>query len=925
MKISLFLSILIMILVSCKTGHKTSVEDLRCEYMTDPMGIDVTHPRFSWIMTSDRRGVYQKAYRITVYTSGKKNRVWDSGKIISRKTMNITYQGTPLQSGKKYTWQVEVWDDEDVKSTSEEAVFLTGLLNPSDWKAKWIMANDTAISAPLLRKEFSINKKIQHAYAYVTGLGNYELYLNGKKTGDHVLDPARTDFRKRVLYATYDVTDLLKQGNNAAGLIAGNGTYRMVTVKGRYGWSGDKPRNNTPRVLLQIDITYTDGSKEGIVTDSSWKSLQGPITFNHVYGGEDYDARLEQPGWATADFNDSGWQAAKITEAPHVIMKSQTMPPIKMISTIEPVAETHPTKGVTVYDMGQNFAGWWRIKVKGQKGTTLHIKGAETLNDSLFPAPLKTGDRISTNHRYHSQVWTDYTLKGEGIETWEPRFFYTGYRYLEVTTNDPDNIISLQIEGRVVHTALETSGSFESSDTLLNRIWKAALWSQRGNLHGVPTDCPHREKGAYNGDGEVIAETSIHEFNMAAFYTKWLNDMLDSQEANGRIPNTSPTLIGGYGGGIPWGSAYILIPWWMYQYYTDTTAIAIHYETMKKYLAYLHNLARNDSNPDEPYIINDFGSYWYSLGEWCAPGKPDGPNHPVISTAYYYLDALTLSKMADILGNTNDADRFAALADSVKQAFNSKFFNPETGLYGSDSLYQTYQVVALAFDLVPEEYQNKVLKDLTDDIMTKRNGHLYTGIIGTKYLWQILSKNGYQDVAYTILKQTTYPGYGYWITNGATTLWEQWDAKNSHNHQMFGTVSEFFYRYLAGINAPTDDETSTGYEHIYISPYIPDDLKYVKASIKTIHGKVVSHWKQQDGKLFLHVEIPANCNAGVNIPVKGLKNISIKEDSNMVWENNSFVKGTRGVINASKDQDHILLSIVSGSYNFTIEENAAKN
>jgi alpha-L-rhamnosidase len=436
----------------------------------------------------------------------------------------------------------------------------------------------------------------------------------------------------------------------------------------------------------------------------------------------------------------------------------------------------------------------------------------------------------------------------------------------------------------------------------------------------VPTDCPHREKGAYNGDGEVIAETSIHDFNMAAFYTKWLNDMQDSQEENGRIPNTSPTLIGGYGGGIPWGSAYILIPSWMYQYYTDTTAMSVHYTSMKKYLSYLLHLARNDSEPDEPYIINDFGGYWYSLGEWCAPGKPDGPNHPVISTAYYYLDALTLSKMARILGHNKDADSFAALADSVKQAFNNKFFNPETDLYGSDSLFQTYQIAALAFDLVPEKYRDKVLKGLIEDIEVKHKKHLHTGIIGTKYLWQVLSKNGYQDIAYTIIKQTTYPGYGYWITNGATTLWEQWDGKNSHNHQMFGTVTEFFYRYLAGINAPTDEGTTCGYDHIKINPYMPDTMRYVKASIKTIHGPVVSQWEQQNGKLFFHVEVPANSNASISIPIKKFKNINITESNKEVWANDTFISGTDGITKAVKGNDVITISVLSGCYDFVVTD-----
>ena len=921
---TVIICLLLIINNACTDNKKLIVSDLKCEYITNPMGIDIQQPRFSWTISSELRGVSQSAYRILVADNPeglnkKQGVIWDSGKILSDNSTNIVFQGIPLQSGKKYYWNVIVWDKEKKQSSqSETAFFQTGLFSMSDWEAQWIAAGDTSLATPLFRKEFEVNKQIKAAYVYVTGVGNYEFYLNGKKVGSSVLEPGRTDFRKRILYSTYDVTEQLKKGLNVAGIILGNGAYRIYKVENRYGWGGRGARMNTPRAVMQMDITYMDDSKSRIITDKSWKFSAGPVTFNHLYGGEDYDARLEKPGWSTADFDMSNWQEVAVVTTPGVVLQSQLMPPMKVIKTIHPVAETNPEPGIYLYDMGQNFPGWWRLHVKGASGVTLRVRGAETLNDSIFPKPLQPGDFLSTKYAYHSRVWTDYTLKGDGIEVYEPRFFYTGFRYVEVTTSDSEDIESLKIEGRVVHTALEYNGQFETSDSLLNKIYRAAKWSQIANTHSVPTDCPHREKGGYNGDGQIIAETSIHDFQMASFYTKWLNDMRDSQFENGRIPNTSPTLVGGYGGGIAWGSAYVLIPWWMYQYYNDIRIMEDHYLTMKHYLNYLYNLAKTDANPGEPYIINDFGGYWDSLGEWCAPGQSDGPNHPMVSTYYYWLNTSVMVKIATVLGHDEDALKYSALADTVKNELNKKFFNPETNFYGTDTLYQTYQLLALAGDIIPKGHREDVLQNLIDDINITHNGHLNTGIIGTKYLWQVLAHAGRCDLAYTVATQTTYPGYGYWLANGATTLWEYWSGKNSHNHQMFGSVSEFFYKYLAGIRSPMDLETTSGYKHIHIQPYVPDGLSSVKASLKTIRGKVESDWQNQPGSFRLKVVIPANSDASISIPLLDFKNISVTENGNPVWENNAFVKGVPCITDASIGKEFITFSTGSGKYDFIL-------
>ncbi len=914
------------IMISCTTNQPLMVTNLRCEYLQNPLGMDKPVPRFSWYVTSNQRSILQSAYKILVSDNKEElgkgiGNIWDSGKMTSDQSVNLEYGGVPLQSDKTYYWNVTIWDQKGEQSPlGKPAMFHTGLFNPSDWEAKWIAAGDTTLCAPLFRKEIDIEKPVREAYIYITAAGFYELSLNGKKVGDHVMDPSVTDYRKRVLYATYDVTTQLKSGKNIAGVILGNGAFHLKRTRGRYGWSSGGLDLGAPRLLAQLNITYTDGSQKKVATDESWKSSSGPITFNNIYGGEDYDARLEKTGWSSTGFNDSDWQPSTVVKSPGGIVVSQMMPAVKVVYTLKPIARTNPQPGVYLFDLGQNFAGWWRIQVKGVEGLTVRVKGAETLNDSLFPKPLQITDKLSLRQPYQSGIWTDYTLKGNGTETYEPRFFYTGFRYVQVTTDKPEQLKSVDVEGQVVHTALENNGIFTCSDSMLNKIHRATQWSIRSNTVFYPTDCPQREKGGYTGDGQIVAEASMHDFQMAAFYTNWLNDMMDVQEPGGRIPNTAPQLIGGNGGGIAWGSAYVLLPWWMYHYYNDIRVLKEHYPTMKKWIGYLHTLARTDSNPEEPYIINNFGAYWYTLGEWISPGKRDGPNHPMVHTYYYYKDCMLVSKIAALLGEKEDEARYAALADTVKNELNKKFFRPETNQYATDTTYQTYQLLALSSDIIPEGHRSGVLKVLTDDITQKHNGYLYTGIIGIKYSWPVLIHNGLGDIAWTAVNQTGFPSFGYWINKGATTLREMWDGRASYNHQMFGSVDEYFYKYLAGIWSPSDDKTSRGYKHIHIQPYIPENLKSAKASLNTVAGMVGSSWTQSPGKLSLMVVIPANSTADISIPASKFKNAVVTEGNKKVWENSAFVPGDEGVVNAQADNGLINFTIGSGTYKFNLSE-----
>ncbi len=907
-------------------GGGVSVVGLRCEYLSDPLGVDVPHPRFSWLIASQRRGVAQSAYRILVASDRERLRrnegdLWDTGRRPSADAVNISYHGGDLHSRTSYYWKVRIWDERGRGSAwSDVASFHTGMLQAGEWTGRWIAAADAAISAPLLRRKFAVRQQVRRAVASVTGLGNYELYLNGSKVGEDVLAPAMTDYRRRVLYNTYDVTGLVTPGDNAVGMFLGNGAYRLLADPQRYGSVFPDRDLGPPCALLELDITLADGSHQRVVTDGSWRSAASPVTSNSFYGGEDYDARLEQPGWSTPGFDAQGWRPVRIVPGPSGSLRAQMMPASRVIETVTPVTGTHPAPGVYVFDLGRNVAGWWRLEVRARAGVRIRIRGAETLNDAPFPQPLRPGDRISTDKPYHADVWTTYTTAGGGAESWEPRFFYTGFRYLEATVDEPTAVRSLHVEGRVVGTALRRTGRFTTSSPLLNRIHRAAVRTLVSNAHGYPTDNPHREKGGYTGDGQLVATSWMYDFDMAAFYTKWLHDMADAQEASGRVPNTAPTLVGGTGGGVAWGSASILLPWWVHGAYGDRRVLEEHYPGMQRYLRYLERLARTDSRPDEPYIINDFGGYWESLGEWCSPGRGTGANPPVVSTFYYYLDASVMARIARVLGRGDDAEAYSALADRIRQAFVARFYDADSHLVGThDEPFQTYQILALTGGLVPEGDRDAVLATLLHDIARTRKGHLDTGIIGTKYLWAVLAQAGRDDVAYGVVTQATYPGYGYWIENGATTLWETWRGQTSHNQAMFATIEEYFYASLAGIRAPGEGGTSGDYRQVQIRPEPPRGLEEVRASVETVAGTVSSHWRQAPESFRLEVRIPANTSGLISVPLRGLEGVVVREGGRIVWEEGGFRPGRDGVTNASSGERSLTFEVASGRYVFTLD------
>ena len=883
-----------------------SPTSLFCEYASNPLGIDVTLPRFSWILNHPVRGQLQSAYQVLIAGSqenldAENGDKWDSGKVASEESTNVIYAGSTLDSRKTYYWKVRVWDkDEKMSPWSKVAIFEMGLLNPDDWRGRWIEGRSYGapiISDPvqgtakmpygcLFRKELGVDKDIARARVYVSGLGYYELRINGEKIGDSVLDPGWTDYKKRILYSTYDVSKYVKKGKNVVGIMLGNGRYIKA-----YGYG-------QPKTILQLNIEFTDGTSKSIVTDESWKAGQSPITENSIYDGEVYDARLEGLDWDTPFYDDSDWDAVRIADEPGgKLVPQASFPPVKVTKIIQPMQITNPKPEMYIYDFGQNFTGWVRLCLSGARGTRVKLRYAELLHEDgmLNVVPNREAKATDT-----------YILKGEGQEVYEPRFTYHGFRYVEVT-GFPGTPMLESIEGRVVHSAVEPTGGFVCSNSLINSIHKNVLWGQLSNLMSVPTDCPQRdERMGWMGDAQLTAEEAIYNFAMAGFYTKWLQDIGDSQAQDGSVPDVVPPYWSSYPADPVWGTACVVIPWYLYQYYGDKRVLEKCYSGIKRWVEFLAGKATD-------YILS-----YSKYGDWCPPAhiKPVDTPGELTSAWYYYHDTLILSKIAAILGKSAEAKKYSQLSSKIKEAFNKKFLKDDHYATGS----QTCNVLPLFLDMVPEEKQEAVLKNLIDDIVVTHGGHLNTGIVGTRYLLDVLTKYGRVDIAYKLAVQTTYPGWGYMLREGATTLWERWEylddgGMNSHNHIMFGGIDAWFYKVLAGINT---DPASSGFGRIIIKPYLVGDLNYVSASFKTIRGMISSSWKKSDHSLILNVTLPVNTQARVSVPKMKLGNVSIKESGKTVWENGSYIEGVAGIAGASENDEHITFQVGSGSYSFEL-------
>jgi len=873
-------------------GSDVRVTDLRCEYLSNPLGVDVAQPRLSWKLQSRWRGQRQTAYQILVAGSEKMLKedradLWDSGKVTSDQSVHVVYAGRPLASRTPCYWKVRVWDaDGKTSPFSEVGTWDMGLLTPQDWKAQWISApgrdeDKGPQPAPLFRKSFLLSETPVSARVYICGLGYHELRLNGQKVGDHVLDPAFTRYDRRALYVVHDVTSQLKKGQNALGVILGNGWYNMHT---RCVWDFDKaPWRDRPVLRCQLEMTFADGSTKVVASDATWRVSTGPIVFDSIRNGETYDARLEIPNWDAGGFDDTNWPLAQVDAGPKGELRSQMMPPIKVTQTLRSAKITEPKPGVYVFDVGQNLAGWARLKVSGPAGTEVVMRYGERLNEDGTLDQREIGQHIKTG-----KPQTDtYILKGQGTEIWEPRFVYHGFQYVEVT-GLPGKASLDMLEARVVHTAFDKAGSFECSNELFNRIQRNTLWSYVSNFHGYPTDCPHREKNGWTGDAHLAAETGLYNFDSAAAYAKWINDLYDEQRDSGELPGIVPTSGWGYawGNGPAWDSAYVLIPWYLYQYNGDTRVLAEHYERHKRYVDYLTSKAQN-------------GIVSIGLGDW-VPAKSKTPEK-VTSTGYYYRDAVIVSKTAARLGKTEEARKYEDLADGIRDAFNREFFNKDTGLYAGGT--QTAMSCALTHGLVPPQEQERVLNNLV--AMIKENdGFLDAGILGTKYLIDCLTAGGRADVVYGMATKTTYPSWGRWLEEGATTLWEQWDGEASRNHIMFGHISAWFYQVLGGIRLDPD---AVGFKRFVIKPQLLGDVRWAKAEYESMYGTIRSNWEIRGGRFILKIAVPVNTTATVYVPCDPQKAIAEGPDVIHVGEHARFLRFEKGCV---------VFEVESGTYEF---------
>ena len=877
---------------------KTEVKELICEYQVNPMGIDVQKPRLSWQISSVEENILQTAYEIKVTDQSPKGKqIWTSGKVSSDKSVNVTYEGPALKSMQRVYWTVRVWDNKGkVSAWSAPAWWEMGILEPESWKASWITLGSekevTGSKPPqYFRKDFSAAKKIKSARVYVTSLGLYQLFLNGKKVSADLFTPGWTSYKNRVQYQTYDVTSMIGQ-KNSIGAILGDGWYR-----GNIGWGNANGYYGSKIALLaQLQLNYTDGTTETISTDNSWKATTGPIVFSDIYNGETYDARMEMPGWSATGFDDSKWEKATVADHSKKVLVAPQGAVVKAIEEIKPVKLITTPKGETVLDMGQNMVGWVRLKVQGKKGDEVTLKFAEVLT--------KEGNFYTDNLR--SAKCTDvYILKGEGEEIYEPHFTFHGFRFVQIEGLSAQPSLD-QITGIVIHSDMKPTGSFTCSDPLINQLQHNIQWGQKGNFLDVPTDCPQRdERLGWTGDIQVFGMTAAYNFNVAPFFTKWMRDLAADQLPNGRVPHVIPDVLKGDGGSTAWADASIIVPWTNYLVYGDQRILEVQYPSMKAWVGFMTSRAGDDFLWTGDYHFGDWLAFATTNSDY--PGATTEKD--LIATAYYSYSSGLLSKIARIIGKTDDEKKYSQLSENIKKAFNKEFVTPAGRLV---SHTQTAYSLALAFDLLPEDLIPKAAQFLANDV--KKMGHLTTGFVGTPLLCKTLSAHGYDDLAFMLLNRKDYPSWLYPVTQGATTIWERWDGQkpdgsfqdvgmNSFNHYAYGAIGEWMYRHVAGLDL---DPEMPGYKHILLAPHPGGGLTNANAEFLSIYGKIKSAWKLEGNDFVYEVTVPANTTATVTLPAAKADQVTLNAQAIPATLKESLKQTDKSVS----------LHVGSGSYTF---------
>jgi len=834
---------------------------LQTEHLTNPLGIDAARPRLSWELAGDGRQGSQTAYEITVGTDSAAvargiGNSWESGRCAGSQQL-IVYDGQRLQPFTRYYWSVICWYGAGRVVRGPVAWFETGMMDPANWQGSWITdTRDIRLKpAAYFRRNFDVAGKITSARVYIAAAGLYELYIDGKKIGDHVLDPMFTRFDRRNLYVTYDITKELVSGANTVGVLLGNGWYNLQSTA---VWYFDKaPWRNRPSFCMDLRITYADGSIKTICSGKTWKTALSPITFNSIYTGEHYDARRESPHWAEPGFADSAWRPVIYTPAPSQNIVAQAMVPIRREARLEAANVRRFNDTDYVFDLGRNIAGISEITLQGERGTTIRLKHGERLY------PDGHVDQSSIDVHYHPTDDSDpfltdiYTLKGGEPESFSPHFNYKGFQYVEVTSNQPIHLDVHSLTAYFMHSDVQPVGTIHSSDSIINRIWEATNNSYLSNLFGYPTDCPQREKNGWTGDAHIAVETGLYNFDAITVYEKWLADLRDEMEPNGVLPSIVPTSGWGYewGNGPDWTSAVAIIPWEVYLFYGDPKLLADTYDNIKRYVEHIHRLF--------PAGLCNWG-----LGDWV-------PVHSFASveftsTAYYYADVDILAHAAKLFGKVADYQQYRRLAAEIKSAFNNKYLDRVTGVYGTG--IQTEQSVPLYWGLAPDSIRTRIAARLSERVMAD-SIKLDVGLLGSKTILNALSENGYASLAYQLASSKTYPSWGWWIVNGATTLYEHWSLTQSHdysmNHIMFGEIGAWFYKGLGGI---FPDTAAPGFRHILLRPNIVPGLDSFTATHDGPYGKISSGWTHNAGRLIYTAEIPPGSSATLTLSGPGQEN-----------------------------------------------------
>ncbi len=906
------------------TDPRLRVSHLRCEYLVAPLGIDERAPRLSWAIESDRRGARQVAWRVHVASTAEhlaagKGDLWDSGRVENNQTTHIAYAGRPLCSREVCHWGIEAWDEAGNHARSDSSLWTMGLLETAEWVARWIAADfgifklDPGAVLPtltepgtpaLFRKEFDVPGPVKRATIYASARGLFRLRLGGRRVGEDIFTPEWTDYSKRIHYRTYDVTGLVARGRNVIAAMLGDGWW-----SGYVGWQETRGRYGSldNSLLVQLEVELASGERLTVGSDNTWRCNTGPILASDFMMGEIYDARRERTGWDRTDFISRGWLPAREVVPPAVPLVAQRSEPVRVVETIVPVSMNEVRPGVFIYDLGQNIAGWVRLRFnEAQAGTRVQLRHGERLNPD---------GTLYTENLRRAKATDVYICRGGGEEVWEPRFTFHGFQYVELTGLS-GALASNTVTGCVVHSATPPAGRFECSHAGVSRLWLNGLWSQRDNFLSVPTDCPQRdERLGWMGDAQVFLRTASYNMDVAAFFTKWMIDVEDAQTADGIFPDTAPRLregenfvgLDGLGGAAGWADAGIIVPWTIWRVYGDKRIIERHWPAMTRWLDWIER-----HNPDG-LRTRELGN---NYGDWlCIPSdttfRTQSPMKNLLATAYWADDAAKMARMAGELGRDADAKRFQAMFEKVSAAFQKEFLRDDGRLTVET---QTAYLLALAFNLLPENVRTRAAEHLVENIKAL-HWHLSTGFIGISHLNPQLTLAGRADVAYRLLLRDDYPSWLYPVKHGATTIWERWNGwteqegffnpqMNSFNHYSLGSVGEWLFRHVAGIEL---DPEAPGFQRFVLRPFINRDLEFARASYRTMHGEIASDWRLAGDRLTWSVRIPANTTARVFVP---------SEPEARVTESGVPVEKAGGLRVIGREEKFLVCEAEPGSYKF---------